>query len=71
MPGKEKLRVWVRAGTGKMSTAKSKTTRDWETADESSKQTHSMPLGRQSQTFAAVKDKTEFAAREEKISLKG
>lgn len=54
-----------------MSTAKSKPTRDWETADESSKQTHSMPLGRQSQTFAAVKDKTEFAAREEKISLKG
>ena len=42
---RETFRVQVRAGTGKVSTANSKPTRDWQTADESSKQTQSMPLG--------------------------
>lgn len=63
---RETFRAQVRAGTGKVSTANSKPTRDWETADESGKQTHSMPPGRQSQTSPAVKEKTEFAARKKK-----
>lgn len=63
---RETFRVQVRAGTGQVSTANSKPTRDWETADDSGKQTHSMPPERQSQTSPAVKEKTEFAARKKK-----
>lgn len=67
----EKLRVQVRAGTGKVSTANNKPTRDQETADESSKQKHSMSLGQQSQTFPTVKEKTDCYKRGKKKSLKG
>lgn len=50
MPVNKKLdfRVEVRAGTGKVSTADSKPSRDWENAEESSKQVLSM---QQPQTF--------------------
>lgn len=64
----------VRAGTGKVSTANSKPTRDQETTDESSEQKHSMSLGQQSQTFPIAKEKTDCYKREEKKkkkSLKG
>lgn len=52
-PVNEKLnfRVEVRAGTGKVSTADSKPSRDWESAEESSKQTLSTLPVQQSQTF--------------------
>lgn len=60
----------VRAGTGKVSTANSKPTRDQETTDESSEQKHSMSLGQQSQTFPIAKEKTDCYKREEKKKKK-
>lgn len=53
LPVNEKLnfRVEVRAGTGKVSTADSKPSTDWENAEESSKQTLSMLPVQQPQTF--------------------
>lgn len=53
MPVNKKLnfRVEVRAGTGKVSTADSKPSRDWENAEESSKQTLSVLPVQQPQTF--------------------
>lgn len=53
MPVNKKLnfRVEVRAGTGKVSTDDSKPSRDWENAEESSKQTLSMLPVQEPQTF--------------------
>lgn len=68
MNEKLNFRVEVRAGTGKVSTADNKPSRDWESAEESSKQTLSMLPVQQSQTFPQGKRRTAVLQERKKIT---